>query len=131
MAAQEMQNKPGGLRDAIFMLWRKFRNRFSTTEIRTGAVWTDGKEIYRKVISMGALPNNTTKNTAHGITGMTAVISLTGVATNGTIWRSLPYPDATLTDVVELDIGATNVTLRSTGDQSAFTSSFAIVEYTK
>lgn len=131
MAAGEMQAKPGGSRDALYKLWRKFRNCFSTTEIRTGAVWTDGTEIYRKVVSMGALPNATTKNTAHGITGLGTVISLRGMADNGTAQRPLPYADATLTDVVELDCTDTNVTLRSTGDQSAFTSSFAVIEYTK
>ena len=132
MAAGEMQAKPGGSRDALYKLWRKFRNAFSATEMRTGAVWTDGKEIYRKVIDMGALPNAATKNTAHGITGLLTVVSLRGMASgSGTTQRPLPYADATLTVVVELDCDTTNVSTRSTGNQSAFTASFAVIEYTK
>lgn len=127
----EMQEKPGGVRDALYKLWRKFRSAYSTTEMKTGQVWVDGKEIYRKVVSMGALPNAATKNTAHGISGATAFVGISGWATNGTVWRPLPYSDATATDIVELDVGGTNVTLRSTGDQSLFTSSFAILEYVK
>lgn len=145
MAAGEMQAKPGGMRDALYKLWRKFRNSFTTTEMRTGAVWTDGKEIYRKVVSMGALPNATTKNTAHGITGIGTVLSLRGMATNGTTQIPLPRPDGythavdeggaatytVLVDAVELSVTATNVVMITTSDLSAFTASFAIVEYTK
>lgn len=131
MAAGEMQAKPGGIRDALYKLWRKFRNGHSTSEILTGAVWIDGKEIYRKVISTGALPNATTKNVGHGITSLGTVISMRGMADNATLQRPLPYADATLTDVVELDCSDTNVTLRSTGDQSAYVASHVIVEYTK
>lgn len=128
----EMQAKPGDLRGALYKLWRKFRNAFTTTEQLTGAVWIDGKQIYRKVIDTTALPNATTKNVAHGITGMTKVISLNGMASgSGTVNRPLPYADATLTDAVELDIDATNVSLRSTGNQSAFTASHVVVEYVK
>lgn len=131
MAAGEMQAKPGGSRDALYKLWRKFRQCFSTSEMRTGSVWIDGKETYRKVIDTGALPNATTKNVAHGITGLGTVVALRGMADNATIQRPLPYADATATDTVELDCGDTNVTLRSTGDQSGFTSSFVLIEYTK
>lgn len=131
MAAGEMQAKPGGMRDALYKLWRKFRNAFSATEMRTGQVWIDGKETYRKVVDCGALPNNTTKNVAHGITGLGTVTLLRGMADNGTTQRTLPSPDATTTEVIELDITDTNVVLRSTGDQSGYTASFVIVEYTK
>lgn len=131
MAAGEMQAKPGGSRDALYKLWRKFRNNASTSEMRTGSVWIDGKETYRKVIDTGALPNATTKNVAHGITGLGSVVSLRGMADNGTVQRPLPYADATANDVVELEAGDTNVTLRAAGDQSAFATSFVVIEYTK
>lgn len=127
----EMQEKPGGMRDALYKLWRKFRSAYSTTEMRTGQVWIDGREIYRKVVVTGALPNATTKNVAHGIVALDEVISVNGMADNATVQRPLPYADATATDIVELDVSDTNITLRSTGDQSGFTASFVIVEYVK
>lgn len=43
---------------------------FSTNEVLTAERWTDGKPIYKKTINFWALPNNTTKSVAHGVTWM-------------------------------------------------------------
>lgn len=129
--SREMQNSPGGLRDALYKLWRKFRNAFSTSVMNTGQVWINGtSEIKRVVVDCGALPNATSKSVAHGITGLGTVVNCYGMADNGTVQRPLPYADATATDIVELEISDTNVVLRSTGNQSTFTASHVVIEYT-
>lgn len=127
--SREMQNQPGGMRDALYKLWRKFRNAFSESEMRTGAVWIDGSEIKRVVVDCGALPNATSKSVAHNIASLGTVIRAYGMADNDTVQRPLPYADATATDIVELEISDTNVVLRSTGDQSGFTASHVVIEY--
>ncbi len=143
--SNEMQNKPGGLRDAIQKLWRKYRSAYSTTEQATGQKWIDGKEIYRKVISCGALPNATTKNTAHSISGMTKVLRMWGTATDGTNQMVLPRAEGVsqavaeggaasytvLADCVELYATATNIVMKSVSDLSTYTSSYVVVEYVK
>lgn len=40
------------------------------TEVLTSERWTNGKPIYKKTIDFGALPNNTTKNVAHGVSDL-------------------------------------------------------------
>lgn len=141
----EMQSKPGGIKDALYKLWRKFRSAYSTSEMLTGQEWIDGKVIYRKVISCGALPNATLKNVAHGVSGMTKVLSLRGTATNGTNQMMLPRAEGAsqavneagvatytvLADCVELYATATNVVLVSVSDLSAYTSSYVVMEYVK
>lgn len=141
----EMQEKPGGLRDGLFKLWRKFRGAYSTTEMKTGQQWIDGKEIYRKVIDTGALPNATTKNVAHGIVGMTKILGIRGMASDGTTQHTLPRAEGALqavdeggvatytitADCVELAVTATNIVLKTVTNLSAFTASHVVVEYVK
>ena len=43
---------------------------YFTDEIDTGMKWIDGKPIYRKVINVGALPNNSEKTIAHNISNI-------------------------------------------------------------
>jgi hypothetical protein len=51
----------------------------------------NGKPLYRKLVSVGALPNAGTAATAHGITGLDEVESVTGAAEN-TLGQSIPIP---------------------------------------
>lgn len=49
---------------------------YSSEEINTGKTWIDGKTIYRKVISIGNLPNNTTSLSPHGISDIETIIDV-------------------------------------------------------
>lgn len=47
-----------------------------STEEKTIGTWIDGKTLYRKVISVGSLPNNTTDLVAHGISNLYQIIKI-------------------------------------------------------
>lgn len=50
---------------------------FKTTEVIIGK-WTDGRPVYRKVISLGSGPNATSKSVAHGITNLDLMVNMYG-----------------------------------------------------
>lgn len=56
---------------------------YSTSETNTGFTWIDGKTIYKKTYTLGAFPNNSTKNVAHGITGLNEVVKFEGYSYGG------------------------------------------------
>lgn len=72
--------------------WATTPESYSTSEINTGATWYNGKTIYKKTIHFGALPNNTAKEVAHGISNMAECIKYDGIAYLGTnqSWWTLP-----------------------------------------
>lgn len=123
---------PSSLRDGLYKLWRKFTAPNSTTALQTGKHWTDGLPIYRKVLAVAAGPNSSTVNTAHGITGLGTVISVSGMLDNATIQVPLPFADsAAAATQIEMSLTDTNVVLISgaSGDYSAY-AGHVIIEYT-
>ena len=103
---------------------------YSTTEQKTGGKWIDGKDIYRKVINIGNLPNATTKNVSHGISNIGVVTDLRGMWYISNDYRILPYAGGGSTYDVYLDADNTNIKVHTGMDRSSFTG-FAIIEYTK
>ena len=103
---------------------------YSTTEQKTGGKWIDGKDIYRKVINIGNLPNATTKNVSHGISNIGVVTDLRGMWYISNDYRILPYVGGGSTYDVYLDADNTNIKVHTGMDRSSFTG-FAIIEYTK
>ena len=105
---------------------------FSATETLTNKVWINGKPIYRKTISCGALPNNTTKNIAHGITGMTEITDIYGISNNGSSWINLPFVNpANIIYCHEIAADFTNIILVTASDRTQFTVNYVTIEYTK
>lgn len=100
---------------------------YSTTEQNTGFKWIDGSAIYKKTINFGALPNNSYKDVAHGITNLGAVVKLEGMAYKSGMWKPLPYTDAAY---IVLDIMNTNVRISSSWDTSSW-SAYVTLYYTK
>lgn len=103
---------------------------YSTSEVNTGATWIDGNKIYKKTISTGALPNNTTSTTPHGISGIYRVIRVEGYAyVNeaglGKFYMPLPNSDI-FVQIVDGDIEITTVE-----DLSWVTESYVTLYYTK
>lgn len=108
---------------------------FTTTEKDTGQKWIDGKVIYRKTVSFGTLPNNTSKSVAHGITGIDKIISFDGHGQGaaGVTYKLTPMISAISGTVLGgAMIESANIVFRSTTDLSntAITSYFTIW-YTK
>ena len=102
---------------------------YSEEEQDTGKTWIDGKTIFKKVLDLGNLANTGSVATPHGITPDT-VISLVGMASSGANARPLPYADTSAASIIELRMGATNITTVTATNYSAWTA-FAVIEYTK
>lgn len=106
-------------------------NTYSTTETAVGT-WTDGKTIYRKVITRTtALPSGST-NIAHGITNLNMITNFRAnyYTATGSV-RSDQYTNNNYNVFVN-NIGDTNVTINvGTGYNNSFTKTIIVLEYTK
>jgi len=98
------------------------------------------RQVYRKVIDCGALPNAGAKNIAHGITFLPAAGNTTFVATRiygaatdpaARILLPLPYASPTLNLNISVQVDATNVVITTGVNRTAFTTSHVVVEYLK
>lgn len=95
--------------------------------------WIDGKPLYQKTVSCGALPNNSTKNTAHNISNIKKIVEIKGYATNGSTFVPFPYINGTNSNVVAgIYANSLNVII-TTGsvDLSGYTESYVTLRYTK
>lgn len=118
--------------DANESLWYPLQPLWKTTEHWTGR-WKDGSRIWSKSIDFGALPNTTTKNVAHGITGLILSYrkapTFQASAADGTTCYAIP--GVLLTAVsVDVRIDATNLIIQANANASAV-SAFVRLEYCK
>lgn len=93
------------------------------------------RQVFRKVINFGTLPNTATTSVAHGIT-ITSGFSLTrlyGAATNTARTSFIPLPFASPTDAdnIQLDMDATNINITTGKDQTAYTTCYVVIELIK
>jgi len=123
---------------------------YTNQEIATGQqflpIFNTGKstnltyrEVFRKVIDFGALPDDTTKDVAHGITTTQdfSIVKLYGTATDpgaSTLNAAIPLPYVNVEppnfNGVVLDMDETNVSITTTTDDFIdFTRCFIIIEY--
>lgn len=103
---------------------------YSTSEQDTGCKWIDGKPIYKKTIDIGALPNTTSKNVAHGISALGIMLDMRGVAfyTNGI---SLPLPFVAISQAsISTNATSTDVVITTANDRTA-ASGYITLWYTK
>jgi len=120
---------------------------YALTEFINGQVWFPDpaltsstlqkptlRQVFRRVVNFGALPNTGTKSVAHGLT-ITAGFSFTriyGCATDpSTTFIPLPYASPVLADNIELWVDAANVNIKTGKDRTGFTTTYAIIEYIK
>lgn len=93
------------------------------------------RNVYRKVIDFGTLPNATTKSVAHNVTfdANTVFTHVYGAATDptGLVYIPLPYASPTDSDNIELYVDSTNVNVITGKDQTAFTICYIVLEYIK
>ena len=101
---------------------------YSTSEVDTGFTWIDGKKIYKKTLNFGALPNNTVKAVAHGVTGMTWLIDIEGSSYDGAARIAIPY--ATTSPVWAYG-DQTNITVATTSNRTNFSTTYITIKYTK
>lgn len=98
------------------------RTTVSATLTDTGRKHIDGKSIFSKTIVIANLPNTTTLNTAHSMSGWTDIwIVQPSFANNGTTWIPLPYVDVTAANSVEVRMSTTNIVIVTGADYSGYT----------
>jgi len=97
--------------------------------------WIDGKKVWGKVIDFGALPNNTTKSVAHGVSSLDTVVRIEFVAksSDGLSFISIPWVNQLSTGehVRTQLVSGTHVQVTTANDWSGYTESKVILEYTK
>lgn len=98
-------------------------NDYSTTEVKIGT-W-EGEDLFRKIVSLGALPNATTKSFTIGVTTET-VKRIEVYYSNNSGYGPLPNNDVG----VEFNKSTKKLDISSSSDYSSYTGS-CILEYTK
>lgn len=93
------------------------------------------RDVYRKVIDFGALPNAGVKTVAHGIT-FDASSSLTHLYASATdpvnlLYIPIPYASPTLANNIEISLDSTNVIITTGTNRSAFTICYVVIEWLK
>lgn len=94
------------------------------------------RQGFRKTINFGALPNTGSKSVAHGIPIIAngypySFYFIRGAATDpiGHNYIPINYASASGTDNIELKVDATNVTITTASDRSAFTNCLIVLAY--
>lgn len=111
----------------------KLNLSYSTSEYATGERWIDGSPIYRKTINFGALPNAGSKSVAHGISGLSRVVLMTGYTRQPSSGRTRPLPPMTRSanDLLDIFTEGANVTIITNNDWSPYTETYINLYYTK
>lgn len=106
-------------------------NDYSTDEKVVGT-WIDGKPLYQKTINLGTLPNNTTKQVAHNIQNLDAIIDGRGWAKSSVNQIPIIYVNnANTSEQLCVFVNNTTVFLRTSADKSLYTQSYITLQYTK
>lgn len=110
---------------------------FSISEIGAGLQYFpttvgDWRNVWRKVINFGSLPNSTTKSVAHGITWTAAqqiiFTHIYATATDQTNFSAISVPDGADPSI---EVDATNVNITTSSDLTAYTECYVVLEYLK
>lgn len=106
---------------------------YSTSEQLVGK-WIDGRDIYRRTINLGSLPNNTSKSVAIGTT-IRQLIKLEGTAYRSSDGTNFPLPFVAAQAVepqpdIQIFTTSTEITVQTTTDRSNLTA-YITIEYTK
>jgi len=93
------------------------------------------RQVYRKVVNFGVLPNTATKTVAHNIPVKRgyAFTRIYGTATDqiGLTQLPLPYASPVLVNAVELFVTATDVSITTGSNRTNYTVCSVVLEYIK
>jgi len=92
------------------------------------------RQVFRKVISFGGLPDTATAQVAHGITvdANTTFTRIYATATNpGTKSIPIPFASSTAGDIISIDVDATNINITTASNKTAYTVCYVVVEFLK
>lgn len=105
-------------------------NRYSTTETTTGQTWIDDKPIYRKVVEVASLPNNTQISYSHGIVNADSFVTVRGIAKSTTLSLPIPFVERTGATNIQIYAQAASFDISTNYDASSYAGTI-IFEYTK
>lgn len=90
------------------------------------------RQVFRKVIDFGALPNTGVKTVAHNIapTSSYSFTRIYGTASDQTGLNYIPLPYAGA-NPIELSVDATNVIVTTTSNRTNFNVTYIVLEYLK
>lgn len=105
---------------------------YSINERRIGT-WIDGKPLYRKVLDLGALPNNGSKMLNINVSNFGKMINFTGVAFSSAFTLFLPYVHTNSSDIINVWFQQSNMQIgvQTHNDRTSYTECYIIIEYTK
>ena len=120
--------------DALNSLYTmKTSEDYSTDEKRVGT-WINGKPLYQKTISVGALPNNDENVVQHGIENIDIVVSSSGVAYKDDYSSMLQLPHGNpnlLGGSISLAGNRNTIGITTGMDRSSYTNTYVTLQYTK
>lgn len=117
-----------------------FGGNYSTSEVNTGFTWVDGKPIYKKTVSMGALPaGGATKKADVSSLQIETLVELRGMGwnPNNGNFRPLPFVGDNMDNMLRVDVNEDNgsqvVRIISTagGSWDNYSESYVTLWYTK
>lgn len=122
------------LKDSGYYVQQEFLNGQLLFPNPTDPLLQD-RQIFRMVVNFGTLPNNTSISVPHNIEvdGSYSFTRIYGSSSDpiNLNFIPLPYASSNGTDNIQLDVDATNVTLTTTIDYSAYTITYIVLEYVK
>ena len=110
---------------------------YSTSEQDTGCKWIDGKKIYRKTISTGALPQGGAITTTDiSSLSVDTIVDYRGIAWASSLrnFRALPFVGESMNSMIRVDVqGCTTLRILSTTDSDwgNYDNSYVTLWYTK
>ncbi len=103
---------------------------YSLSEVRTLNIWTDGKPVYRKGAYISSLPNAAASAISFGLSGVTGITNIRGIARNKSTGRALALPHPLIN--ISAVIATGSITGRLvTGSNRTGWEAYVFVEYTK
>ena len=110
---------------------------YSTSEQDTGCKWIDGKKIYKKTISTGALPQGGAVTTTDiSSLSVDTIVDYRGIAWASSLrnFRALPFVGESMNNMIRVDVqGGTTLRILSTTDSDwgNYDNSYVTLWYTK
>ena len=110
---------------------------YSTSEVKTNATWIDGKPIYKKTISTGALPQGgAIATTDISSLSVDTIVDYRGIAWASSLrnFRALPFVGESMNNMIRVDVqGGATLRILSTADSDwgNYDNSYVTLWYTK
>ncbi len=125
------------LRDAGYYDTTEFINGqlfFPNTTLSSSSTTNpEFRQVFRKVVNFGALPNTATKSVAHGIPINTSYTftRIYGAAsdTTGLTYIPLPYASPVLVNNIELTVDVANVNVTTGSNRTSYNVAYIVLEY--